>query len=563
MARTAKRYQTVVAEKTDKRNIPRFQVGIYSRLSVDNNDRKAESIENQIEIIRHYIRQNNENPDREMELVIYDEYVDRGISGTTFERDGFERLMSDVKKKLVTCIIVKDFSRFGRDYIEAGNLIEKILPFLGVRFIAVADHFDSMSKDAADGKLAMNIKNLVNDMYAKDISKRVTIARKQSADRGSYIGSFAPFGYDVQNENGFRYLTINKEAAVIVRRIYEDIAAGKTPEDIVEYLLEKKVHRISDYNRYGHVYCYEDEVLHQWNNSVLVNLIRNQTYAGDMVQGKHASRLFEGQKKPLKTESDAWIIVENTHEAIVNRELFKQANARFPVAEKKEKRQRKNSEKFGQVENIFSDVVSCGICGKKMKAAFYQSRLTEKRNYTYYCKNAYMKDVRKCEKNSITQKELEEIVLNVIKTDFEKRNLKAKNMTEQNLKYCEGKKQIYRKEINSVQNDAMVQKKQFSLAYMQWKNGEFSQEEYLNKKKQKEDAENFAESRVQELEKKIAKADIRAEEENKFLRALVRANGKKKLTRELVDCLIEKILVHPDKTIDIVFKFKERGDGDE
>ena len=167
MARTAKRYENKEVEKNKKISRAQYYVGIYSRISVDNNDKKAESVKNQIEVVKQYIQKHNE----ESEFMIADIYVDKGKSGTTFIRPGFQRLMEDVKCGKINCIAVKDLSRFGRDYIETGNYIEKILPFLGVRFIAVTDQFDSMSPNSDQGKLAMNIKNLVNDMYAKDISK--------------------------------------------------------------------------------------------------------------------------------------------------------------------------------------------------------------------------------------------------------------------------------------------------------------------------------------------------------------------------------------------------------
>lgn len=195
MARTSKRYLNK-AENVEKLVllIEEYSVGIYSRLSVDNDDKKSESIENQIEIIRQYIADKNREPDRKQKFEVYDTYIDRGISGTSFERAGFDRLMDDVRNGKVNCIIVKDLSRFGRDYLETGNYIEKILPFLKVRFIAVTDGFDSMSDNVAEKKLAMNVKNLVNDMYAKDISKRVMGAKKLAAQQGAYIGSTAPYG---------------------------------------------------------------------------------------------------------------------------------------------------------------------------------------------------------------------------------------------------------------------------------------------------------------------------------------------------------------------------------
>lgn len=153
MARTKKRYLEMPVEtEAMEVLIVKYSVGIYSRLSVDHDDRKSESIENQIEIIRQYITTQNTNPKKKQKFEIYDIYIDRGISGTSFERAGFDRLMDDVRNHNVNCIIVKDLSRFGRDYLETGNYIEKILPFLGVRFIAVTDGFDSMSENVSEKK---------------------------------------------------------------------------------------------------------------------------------------------------------------------------------------------------------------------------------------------------------------------------------------------------------------------------------------------------------------------------------------------------------------------------
>ena len=328
MARTAKRYMTEEAEQA-ARERSRFSVGIYSRLSVDHHDRKSESIENQIDIIKDYISENNANPDREMDFVIYDTYIDRGISGTSFKRNGFERLMQDVRERNVNCIIVKDLSRFGRDYLETGNLIEKILPFLGCRFISVADNFDSMADHVNENKLAMNIKNLVNDMYAKDISKRVTLARKMSAESGSFIGSFAPYGYEVVTIEGIRKLQLNEECARIVRYIFDLYAAGSRIKDIITRLYEDKVHRISDYKKYGHVYCEDGEILNQWSESSISGILGNKNYLGNLQQCKSQSRLYEGRKGISYAEEKDLVTVNHTHQPIVSEELFESIGRRY------------------------------------------------------------------------------------------------------------------------------------------------------------------------------------------------------------------------------------------
>lgn len=267
MARTAKRYQK--AETGIKQySLPVFSAGIYSRVSVDSGENKTETIENQIEIARQFVMENNSNTERKMDIQIYGIYIDRGITGTSFDRKGFMRLMEDVKSHKINCIIVKDLSRFGRDYIETGNYIEKILPFLGCRFIAVTDGFDSMSGNAAESQLAVDIKNIVNDMYAKDISKRSALAKKMAAKAGSYIGGFAPYGYNIASINGIRKLVVDKQCAGIVKMVFEKYAGGSSYNDIISGLYANKIHRISDYKKYHHVYCESGETLHQWGQNI-------------------------------------------------------------------------------------------------------------------------------------------------------------------------------------------------------------------------------------------------------------------------------------------------------
>ena len=176
MARTAKRYK----KNTEKKvlGIPVCMAAIYARLSVDSDEKKSESIETQVTLIKEFIQKHNENPDREYEIAVYDIYSDLGKTGTNFDRPGFERMMNDVRAGKINCILVKDFSRFGRNYIETGNYLEKIFPFMKVRFISVCDNYDSFAPGAKNQELSMNIKNLVNDAYAKDISAKERAAKR-------------------------------------------------------------------------------------------------------------------------------------------------------------------------------------------------------------------------------------------------------------------------------------------------------------------------------------------------------------------------------------------------
>jgi len=224
MARTSKKQQ---ADRTsaaaNRKSSKIYSVGIYARLSVDTDERKRESIETQIEIAKAYIRQQDD-------MVLFDCYTDVGKTGTNFKRDGFERMMQDVRMRKIDCIIVKDLSRFGRNHIEAGNYIEKIFPFMGVRFIAVTDHFDSMESSGQNETWGMNLKNLVNEMYARDIAVKVKSSRKEKWEQGSYTGGVPPYGYRAEWIGDKKCLFIEETTSDIVKQIYGMFLSGKKQE---------------------------------------------------------------------------------------------------------------------------------------------------------------------------------------------------------------------------------------------------------------------------------------------------------------------------------------------
>lgn len=204
-------------------------------------------------------------------------------------------MMNDVRAGKINGILVKDFSRFGRNYIETGNYLEKILPFMKVRFVSVCDNYDSYAPDAKNQELSMNIKNLVNDAYAKDISAKERAAKSIAQKNGEYVGSTAPYGYCVEKINGIYKLMVEPEAAKIVRRIFEEYASGDGIQSIIDRLFEDRVHRISDYNQYHHVYCQDGENLHQWGNSSIRAVLNRNNYYGDLVQRKYESRFQRGE----------------------------------------------------------------------------------------------------------------------------------------------------------------------------------------------------------------------------------------------------------------------------
>ena len=293
MRRTSKKKQTSTVVKKDKI----YSVGIYARLSVDGTDRKNESIENQLEQCREYVR-------TQEDLELFGCYSDLGKTGTNFQRDDFERLMADVRMRKVDCIVVKDLSRFGRNHLEMGNYLGKIFPFLGVRFIAINDNFDNMDGDPET--LSVQLKNLVNELYAKDISVKIRSSRVKQFERGSFSGCHPVYGYDVVKEGNRRILVVNEEAAAVVREIFARYLNGATYADLIEWLYSEKIHRPGDHRKYKHVYQQDGEVLHNWHKATLNQILNNCAYIGyliceqkdgERVSGRTSTKVLTGELK--------------------------------------------------------------------------------------------------------------------------------------------------------------------------------------------------------------------------------------------------------------------------
>lgn len=218
MARKAGRFNAVavsavVSEDSQKTESRTYRIAFYARLSVELKMKPSDSIANQLALMRDFTK---DKP----EFTEAFEYIDNGVSGTSFDRPAFQQMMEDARAGKINCIIVKDLSRFGRTYIESGNYIETILPFLGIRFISVNDHFDSDEGFNQNKSLEISLKNFVNDMYAKDISKRVACSRRMDMEKGKFVGSNAPYGYLADSKDSLRKYVIDEQAAQVFRQIF-------------------------------------------------------------------------------------------------------------------------------------------------------------------------------------------------------------------------------------------------------------------------------------------------------------------------------------------------------
>lgn len=302
-----------ISPDTEKASVRIYRTALYVRLSLrDGNREGSDSIKNQESILRNYIA------DKEM-FALHDVYVDNGQTGTVFTRNDWQRLLADIQRGLVDCIIVKDLSRFGRNYIEAGEYLENTFPSMGVRFIAINDGYDSMDPQSVDYS-SMHLKNLVNDLYARDISQKVSSVLRMKQAQGKFTGSYAAFGYLRSNEDGER-LVVDEKAAPIVREIYGMRLTGLGYSTIAKKLNERG---ICSPGRYQFKNGRTTDPLYEtslWLPKAVKTILSNELYIGTMVQGRKRDTIWE--RNPQKNiPKSQWVVVQGTHEAIIDQETF-------------------------------------------------------------------------------------------------------------------------------------------------------------------------------------------------------------------------------------------------
>lgn len=335
MARTANRRIKSEEQLLNKESINSFQTAIYARISRDKKEKTSDSIENQIALCESFIQKSED-------FSLAGIYKDIAKTGTDFKRPDFENLMDEVRMGKVNCIVVKDLSRFGRNYTELGNFIEKIFPFLGVRFVAVNDNLDTFHMDDPNKSLEVILKNIVNETYAKDISKKISTSHQIRIKQGGFICGAAPYGYTARkDEDGVRRLYVDENTASVVKEILDAYLKGFSALDISKLLLEKKVYIATDYRKFGKVKADENELIRAWMPTTILQVLKNRVYTGTLIQGRNQKHLFEGKKRE-RLDEEHWTITEDAHEAIISLDTFEKVQEKISqnliplkIAEKK------------------------------------------------------------------------------------------------------------------------------------------------------------------------------------------------------------------------------------
>ncbi len=368
---------------------------IANGISVANGIGRTESnsISSQRDMIRSFIRKQDN-------MEIYDIYVDDGFSGTNFDRPEFKRMMEDIKAGHVNCVIVKDLSRLGRDYIEAGRLIQKTFPAFSVRFIALTDHFDSLTADYNETSLVVPVKNFVNDSYARDISSKVRSHQKVKRENGEFIGAFAVYGYKKSEENK-RRLVPDEYAADIVRKIFAWKIEGFSNLAIAEKLNGLGILSPLEYKKMQGERLstrFATGARARWSPVAVKRILVNESYIGTLVQGKEEKINYKVNKSVMKPQEE-WTRVPGAHEAIISREDFEIVQDLLQVDTR--------AGNGGEKAHLYACILFCGDCMQPMQRRVDRYKGQEKVSFICATKNKG----GQCTRHTISEDDLHVLVL--------------------------------------------------------------------------------------------------------------------------------------------------------
>ena len=524
----------------------RFYAAMYLRLSRDDEDRdgltksESNSIGSQRELIKSFLR---EQPDIEL----YDIYVDDGFSGSNFDRPEFKRMIGDIEAGRVNCVVVKDLSRFGRDYIESGRYIQKTFPALGVRFIALTDHFDSISADTGESNIVLPVKNFINDSYCRDISIKVKSQLEAKRKNGECIAAFAVYGYKKSDEDKNR-LVVDEYAAENVRRIFAWKMEGMAISAIAEKLNGLGILSPKEYKKsMGLSYNggFSGTGRSRWGNATIKRILTNQVYLGHMVQGKTEKINYKVKKQTEKPEGE-WVKVENTHEAILSADDFEVVQCLLKADGRKSPASGKPSP--------FTGILFCGDCGEQMVRRTVHYKDTSKIYYICSTKNRG----EGCSRHSIEENTLKEIVCQSIRK-FANSFLKEKELFDHALQYEINFDSVarYDKEIERLKKE---QDKYYSLCsglYEDLRTGIITKEEFerlhsgfSQKGKELESAMLKQEQLIKSMFKKGVLSAGR-------LKTFQDCAELKEIDRRTLSSLVKRICVYEHKQVEIEFHFMD------
>lgn len=522
-----------------------YLCGGYLRLSKEDGDvagsetLQSNSIENQKEYIEDYIHS-------KPEIKIVDFYVDDGYSGVNFDRPDFQRMLQDIKNKKIDCVIVKDLSRLGRNYIEVGRYIERLFPLLGVRFIAINDNFDSADDTAASNNIIIPFKNLINDAYCRDISIKIRSHLEVKRKRGEFIGAFAVYGYMRGKDKN--KLIVDPYAAEIVKEIFGMKMDGMSQQAIADELNSLGILSPAEYKKEqgsGYKTVFQTHSKAKWTAMAVMRVLTNEIYVGTLIQGKESTPNYKVKVRE-KRPREEWIRIENAHEAIISRADFE------IISDIIQKDTRVTAGK--RAVSIYSGYLVCADCGCSMVRKKAYSGSFE---YVYYVCSGNKKNKDTCSSHRISEN-----ALNVAVTKTLQLHLKHLADLQESILYirktsCNSDKiKMMVLQSEKIKGDIEKYNRLKLECYEDYKNELITQDEYLLFKKELDNRIEDTKKAATELSKKKRMLlDGRYEKES-FMEKFLTSKDIE-LKRSLFVRFISQIYVYEDRRIEIIFRYQD------
>ena len=531
------------------RNIPNcvnkivWKIGIYLRLSSEDGDNaESDSIKNQRELINYFLK-------KEDNVMVVDYYVDDGYSGTSFNRPGFKKMFNDIVNEKINAVIVKDLSRFGRNYIEVGNYLEQIFPLYNLRFIAINDNVDSFKDPKSINNVIVPFKNLMNDEYARDISNKVKSSLTTMARNGEFTRGTAPYGY-MLDPNKKHHLVINNDEVQMVKKIFEMALNNDGKIKICKYLnnnkilCRKEVQRRKKYDI--SLNPDDDEIKYKWSTSSIGRMLQNEAYIGNLVQNKTGNISYKNHREVPKPKEE-WIRAENTHEPIISKKDFDKVQELI----KSKNTRKKKATNF----SIYNGKLKCADCGKAM----YKMEDTRKGRTVsnYYCMSHKLTcndcSPHKIKTSILDSMILENIVMHVkMVMSMEKVLNKIKNSSENKRLEEEYKNNIFK-----LSNDIDKLKKLKKSSYEDWKLKKISKEEYLDYSKDYDERIKIFSNDIKALENVYTENIKNTKKDDYWIEHFRRNQKVKSLSKDVINELIDLITVNEDGNVTIIFKYQD------
>lgn len=516
-----------------------MRVAMYLRLSSEDVDLKntdkseSESISNQRGLLQNFISSHSEFRGWEIS-----EFCDDGWSGKNFERPDFLRMMEQVKQGKIQCIIVKDLSRFGRDYLVVGNYISRVFPFMGVRFIAVNDSFDSSRPQDIDS-LDTSFKTLIYDLYSRELSGKVKNAKRMRAEKGLFLSPFAPYGY-VKDPDDKNRLIIDEEAANTVRLIFTMTADGVRPTEIAAKFNREGVPTPMLYKRAAG--CSRDRwpSIHEenfWTQHNIFKILRDERYIGKCVYGKRERDMVGHWHSVKKIKSD-WIVVADTHEGIVSKELFQKVAGRM--------KEYKEFTPSTSERNPLRKKVVCGICGHAMS-------FSNTKNAKYHCRTEHLGTQFDCTSDGIMQADIHEMVVTLVRT-YAAYAVSLEHLLLLQKERLQAERKSARRELGAFQSRKNQLEKTLQDLYEKLIDGNMDKDSYLSHKASIHAQMQELTEKMEQLEKS---SQDTSEQGGAFIDKYKEYTELETLTTEVARDVIKRVTVYKDGGIEIELALRD------